>query len=389
MAIEYANRIKRLPAYIFARLDELKKEKEKTGAEVISFGVGDPDLPAPEKVIKKLHEASLKPKSNRYPSYAGMPELREAISQWYEARFNVSLNPQTEVLVLCGSKEGLAHIPQAFINEGDGVLVPSPGYPVYNTATIMSGGVSISVPQREEKKFLPDFEIIDRRLMDKAKMLFLNFPCNPTSKVVDVNYFEDVLDLSQKRELIVCHDNAYSEIYYDQKRPPSILQAQKAKEAHVVEFHSLSKTFNMAGFRVGFVVGNKKIIEALAKVKTNIDSGVYNPIQEAAIVALSQCWKECDEFREIYQKRRDYFCAELKKLKIEFNIPEASFYVWAKVPKGFSSESFSEYLIKEAGVMVTPGTGFGQEGQGFVRFALTIELDKISLGLEKIAKVLK
>jgi LL-diaminopimelate aminotransferase len=317
-----------------------------------------------------------------------MPELRKAIAQWYEARFNVLLDPSTEVLVLCGSKEGIAHIPQAFINYGDGVLVPSPGYPVYNTATILAGGVPISVPQREEKKFLPDFDIIDRKLLDKAKMLFLNFPCNPTSKTVEESYFEEVVDFAKRRDLVICHDNAYSEIYFDQKRPPSFLQAKGSKEIAGVEFHSLSKTFSMAGFRIGFVVGNKKVIEGLAKVKTNIDSGVYNPIQEASIVALEQCWKDCDNYRTIYQQRRDYLCAELKKLKINLSVPEASFYVWAKVPTGFSSESFAEFLIKEAGVMVTPGTGFGSEGQGYVRFALTIDLEKIKQGTEKIAKAL-
>jgi LL-diaminopimelate aminotransferase len=388
MNIDYSDRIRKLPPYVFAKIDELKREKESQGHDVISFGVGDPDLPPPERVIKKLHEASLKPESSRYPSYSGMPELRKAIAQWYEARFNVSLDPNSEVLVLCGSKEGLAHIPQAFINPGDGVLIPSPGYPVYQTATILSGGVAISVPQREERDFLPDLESIDRKALDKAKMLFLNFPCNPTSATVSEDFFSEVAEFAKKRDLIVCHDNAYSEIYFNQKRPPSFLQAKDVKNLPAVEFHSFSKTFNMAGFRLGFVVGHKKIIEGLAKVKTTIDSGVYQPIQEAGIVALEQCWKDCDNYRTIYQERRDFLCAELKKMKISFQEPEASFYLWAKVPKGFSSESFTEFLIKEANVIVTPGTGFGAEGQGYVRFAMTIPLERMKIAITRMNQVL-
>ncbi len=382
--MEYAERVRKLPPYVFAKIDEMKREKTSQGVDVISFGVGDPDLPTPERVLRKLHEASLKPESSYYPSYPGMIELRKAIAQWYDARFGVLLDPHSEVLVLSGSKEGLAHIPQAFINPGDGVLVPSPGYPVYQTATIIAGGVPIFVPQREEKDFLPDLEMIDRKALDKSKMLFLNFPCNPTSAIVDTSFFDYVADFAKKRELIVCHDNAYSEIYYDGKRPPSFLQAKGAKENLGIEFHSFSKTFNMAGFRIGFVVGNKKVIEGLAKIKTNIDSGVYQAIQEAGIVALEDCWKDCDNMREQYQARRDYLCAELKKLKFQFKVPEASFYIWSKVPAGFNSESFTEFLIKEAGVIVTPGTGFGPEGQGYVRFAMTIPIERMKVAMERI-----
>ncbi len=389
MNIDYADRVRKLPPYVFARIDELKKEIIAQGMEIISFGVGDPDLPTPERILRKLHEASLKPENSRYPGYSGMIELRKAISQWYEARFNVSLDPHSEVLVLCGSKEGLAHIPHAFINPGDGVLLPSPGYPVYNTATILAGGVPIALPQREEKGFLPDLEMIDRKALDKSKMLFLNFPCNPTSASVELDYFDKVTEFAKKRDLIVCHDNAYSEIYFDNKRPPSFLQAKGVKDIPAVEFHSFSKTFSMAGFRLGFAVGHKKVIEGLLKVKTNIDSGVYQAIQEAGIVALEQCWKDCDSFRAQYQERRDYLCAELKRQKFNFLVPEASLYVWCKVPTGFSSESFTEYLIKEAGVIVTPGTGFGSEGQGYVRFVLTIPIEKMKLGMEKIAKALQ
>lgn len=388
MSAEFAERVRKLPPYVFAKIDELKKQKEKEGGEVISFGVGDPDLPTPEKVLKKLHEASLKPENSRYPSYAGMISLRKAIAHWYEARFNVSVDPESEVLILSGSKEGLAHIPQAYINPGDGVLVPSPGYPVYNTATILAGGIPISVPHREEKGFLPDLEVVDRKALDKSKMLFLNFPSNPMSTTVDEGFFERMVEFSKKRDLIVCHDNAYSEIYYDNKRPPSFLQAKGAKDIPAVEFHSFSKTFNMAGFRLGFVVGNKKVIEGLAKIKTTIDSGVYQPIQEAAIAALENCWKDCDEFRKIYQERRDYLSAELKKLKFQFKVPEATFYLWSKVPAGFSSESFTEYLIKEAGVLVTPGTGFGSEGQGYVRFAMTISVTKMKEAIARMTSAL-
>lgn len=386
--MEFAERVRKIPPYVFARIDELKKDKESSGTKVISFGVGDPDLPPPPKVLKSLHESSVIAENHKYPPYAGSMGLRKAIAQWYEMRFGVSLDPATEVLVLCGSKEGLAHMPQAFINPGDGVLVPSPGYPVYQNATILAGGIPIPIPQREEKGFLPDLEIVDRKSLDKSKMLFLNFPCNPTAAVADESFFEYATQFAKKRELVVCHDNAYSEIYYDQKRPPSFLQIKGAKDNLGVEFHSFSKTFNMAGFRLGFVVGNKKVIEGLAKVKTNIDSGAYLAIQQAGIVALEDCWKDCDNLRKEYQARRDFLCSELKKLKFQFQIPQASFYVWCKVPAGFNSESFTEYLIKEAGVLVTPGTGFGPEGQGYVRFSMTLPLSEIKIGVERMSQVL-
>lgn len=386
---EFAERLRKLPPYVFAKIDELKKEKEASGIEVINLGIGDPDLPPPERVIKKLQEASLRLENNRYPSYAGKLELRTAIANWYEARFNVILDPKTEVLVLCGSKEGIAHLPQAFINAGDGVLVPNPAYPVYSTATILTGGVPVSLPLREEKDFLPDLEAIDRKALDRAKMLFLNYPSNPTTATADAGFFNRIAEFSRKRELIVCHDNAYSEIYFDNERPVSYLQAKGARDCWGVEFHSLSKTFSMCGFRLGFVVGNKRIIEGLSKVKTNIDSGVYQAVQEAGIVALEQCWKDCDSYRKVYESRRNYFCKELKRLKFDFRVPSATFYVWCRVPLGFSSETFTEFLIKEAGLLVTPGTGFGSGGQGYVRFSLTMAEEKIRIAVQRLEEAMR
>ena len=235
MELQFSERLRKIPALVFSKNEELRKEKEARCEEVINSGVGDPDLAPPERVLKKLHEASLKPQNNRYPNYSGIPELKKAIAGWYEARFNVSLDPKTEVLVLCGSKEGIAHIPQAFINPGDGVLIPSPSYPVYLSGTLLAGGIPLLMPVREEKNFIPDFENIDRKALDKSKLMFLNFPSNPTGATVDEDFFERVVSFAEKLELIVCHDNAYSEIYYENKRPPSYLQVKGAKEAGGVD----------------------------------------------------------------------------------------------------------------------------------------------------------
>ena len=386
MEFEFSSRLRKLPPYIFARLEQLKREKEASGVNVINFGIGDPDLQPPEGFLKKLQEAMLKPANHRYPTSIGMLELRQAIAQWYEVRFDVKLDPATEVLVLCGSKEGLAHIPIAFINPGDGVLLPSPGYPVYQTATILAGGNPVLMPMSEEKDFLPEFENVDRRSLDRSRLMFLNFPGNPTAATADIEYFERAIAFAQKHDLMICHDNAYSEIYFDGKRQPSFLQAPGAKEVGV-EFHSFSKTFSGAGFRIAWLVGNRKIIEGLHKVKSNVDSGVYQAIQEATIVALEKGWKDCEGYRKVYQERRDYLCPELKKLGLSFKIPEASFYIWAKVPRGFNSETFTEKLIREAGIMVTPGTGFGAEGQGYVRFAMTIPLPLMKEAVARMEKI--
>jgi len=386
MEFDFSSRLRKLPPYIFARLEQLKREKEASGIDIINFGIGDPDLKPPELFLKKLQDALLKPANHRYPSSIGMMELRQAIAQWYEVRFDVKLDPATEVLVLCGSKEGLAHIPIAFINPGDGVLVPSPGYPVYQTATILAGGNPVLMPMHEEKEFLPEFENVDRRSLDRSRMMFLNFPGNPTAATADMEYFGRAIAFARKHDLLICHDNAYSEIYFDGKRQPSFLQVPGAKDVGV-EFHSFSKTFSGAGFRIGWLVGNRRVIDGLHKVKSNMDSGVYQAIQEATIVALEKCWKDCENYRRVYQERRDYLCPELKKFGLTFKVPEASFYIWAKVPRGFSSETFTEKLIREEGIMVTPGTGFGAEGQGYVRFAMTIPIETMKDAVKRMEKI--
>lgn len=387
LKIELAERVKNLPPYLFAAIDKIKQEALKKGVDLIDLSIGDPDIPTPNHIVKAMQEAVLKPEHHRYPSYEGMLSYREAVSAWYKRRFNVDLDPKTEVLSLIGSKEGIGHIPLAFVNTEDIVLVPSPGYPVYANATLFAGGQPYFMPLKEENNFLPDLSIIPEDILKKTKLIFINYPNNPTAAKAEENFYKMVIDLATSYNIIVCHDAAYSEIYYDDEKPLSFLQINGAKEVGI-EFHSLSKTFNMTGWRIGFAVGNKDILAGLGKIKTNLDSGVFQAIQESAIVALNTDDLILKGIRDIYQQRRDILYEGLEKIGISLLKPKATFYLWAKVPKNFDSLSFTSHLLERAGVLTTPGVGFGEAGEGYIRFALTQPAERISEAVQRISKIL-
>ena len=385
-SVKYAERIRTLPPYLFAAIDEMKQKAIARGVDIINLGIGDPDLPTPSPIIEKLKEAAAKPGNHQYPSYDGMLSFRTAVAKWYQRRFGVTVDPKTEVLTLIGSKEGIGHVPLAFIDPGDLALVPSPGYPVYPVSVSFAGGTVRVMPLVKENGFLPDLDAIPKSVVNKTKLMFLNSPNNPTSVVADKEFFQRVVDFAADHELIVCHDAAYSEIYYDGKRPASFLEVNGAKEVGI-EFHSLSKTFNMTGWRIGFAVGNKDVIAGLGKVKTNIDSGVFQAIQEAGITALELDDQLTNGLRNIYQERRDVLVRGLKSLGLALEAPSATFYTWIGVPKGFTSQSFTAHLIEQAGIVTTPGNGFGDPGEGYIRMTVTTPKERLSEAVERMKKV--
>jgi len=386
ISFEFASRIKHLPPYLFASIDRMKQEAVKKGMDIIDLSIGDPDIPTPGPIVRAMKKAVENPIHHRYPSYEGMLSYREAVAHWYKKRFNTKLDPRTEVLSLIGSKEGIGHIPLAFVNPGDVVLVPSPGYPVYPIGTLFAGGESFMMPLREENNFLPDLNRIPKGILKKAKLMFINYPNNPTSAVAPRGFFEEVIKFASKNNIIVCHDASYTEIYYD-KKPLSFMQFDGAKEVGI-EFHSLSKTYNMTGWRIGFAVGNSHVLAGLGKVKTNLDSGVFQAIQEAAIAGLGLDQKMLLPIRNTYRQRRDILYMGLNKLGMHLVKPDATFYLWVKVPPRFNSMGFVTHLLDQAGVLSTPGNGFGDAGEGYVRFALTAPDKRIQEAVERIGRIL-
>lgn len=386
ISFEFASRIKHLPPYLFASIDRMKQEAVKKGMDIIDLSIGDPDIPTPGPIVRAMKKAVENPVHHRYPSYEGMLSYREAVAHWYKKRFNAKLDPRTEVLSLIGSKEGIGHIPLAFINPGDVVLVPSPGYPVYPIGTLFAGGESFMMPLREENNFLPDLNRIPKGILKKAKLMFINYPNNPTSAVAPRGFFEEVIKFASKNNIIVCHDASYTEIYYD-KKPLSFMQFDGAKEVGI-EFHSLSKTYNMTGWRIGFAVGNSHVLAGLGKVKTNLDSGVFQAIQEAAIAGLGLDQKMLLSIRNTYRQRRDILYKGLNTLGMHLVKPDATFYLWVKVPPRFNSMGFVTHLLDQAGVLSTPGNGFGDAGEGYVRFALTAPDKRIQEAVERIGRIL-
>jgi LL-diaminopimelate aminotransferase len=383
MRIEMAKRIDQIPPYLFAEIDKKKEEMRKKGIDLIDLGIGDPDLPTPKPIIERLKKAAENPKNHRYPSYEGMIEFRTAVAQWYERRFGIRLDPETEVLSLIGSKEGIAHIPLSFVDPGDIVLVPSPGYPVYRVSTLFAGGTPYFLPLRKENGFLPNVSQIPESVAKKAKLLFINYPNNPTSAVAEKSFFEEVVDFARRYRIIVCHDAAYSEVAFDGYHPLSFLQVEGAKEVGV-EFHSLSKTFNMTGWRIGFAVGHSEILAGLGRVKTNIDSGLFQAIQEAGTEALNHFDTPLPEIINIYERRRDRMVKGLRELGLELDQPKATFYLWIQVPKGYTSGQFATVLLEQAGIVATPGNGFGEDGEGFIRMALTVDEKRLNEALERL-----
>ncbi len=385
---ELARRVKDLPPYLFTRIDAMKREAVGKGVDLIDLSIGDPDTPTPEHIVEAMKRAVEKPERHRYPSSEGMPGFREAAAAWYKRRFNVELDPGAEVITLIGSKEGIGHIPLAFIDPGDVVLVPSPGYPVYAIGTLFAGGESVEMPLIEKNSYLPDFDSIDEAALKRAKLMFLNYPNNPTAAATDMQFFNRVVALARKHDIIICHDAAYSEVFYDGVKPPGFLQAGGAKEVGI-EIHSLSKTYNMTGWRIGFAVGNRDVIAGLGKIKSNLDSGAFDAVQEAGITALETGDEVLSGIRAMYQERRDVLYEGLRDAGMSLEKPGATFYLWARVPEGFDSSGFTTHLLERAGVLTTPGNGFGGPGEGYVRFALTVSVERTKEAVERIKEALK
>ncbi|MCX6682733.1 MAG: LL-diaminopimelate aminotransferase [Methanoregula sp.] len=379
----YAARMSNLPPYLFARIDEMKAEQQKKGTDIIDLGVGDPDLPTPDHIVTSLCEAAKNPDNHHYPSYAGMPKYRSAVADWYKKRFGVRLDAGKEVLALMGSKDGIAHIAEAFVNPGDYVLAPSPGYPVYRTGTLFAEGRVHEMPLTRENNFVPVLDDIPKKVAKAARLMFINYPNNPTAAVAPEGFYREVVDFAHEHTIVVVSDNAYSEIAYDGYRAPSFLEVKGAMEVGI-EMHSLSKTYNMTGWRIGMAVGNAEILAGLGRIKTNVDSGVFNAVQHAAITALrgpQDCVKNACA---IYQERRNVLIAGLQDLGFDVPVPKATFYVW--LPVG-DCMAFAAKLLNKAGIVVTPGVGFGSSGEGYVRFAITRPAERIREAIERMRRI--
>jgi LL-diaminopimelate aminotransferase len=388
MPFKRASRLDKLPPYLFIEIDRKKREAVATGKDVIDFGVGDPDQPTPRFIIDRMAKAIYDPKNHRYPFDTGVPAFRETAAAWFRNRFGVTLDPHKEMLVLIGSKEGLGHLPLAVIEPGDLALIPTPGYPVYQAATIFAGGVPHVMPLTEQRGYLPDLDEIPAEILDKTALLFLNYPNNPTGAVAPLAFYEKCVALARRHDFIVCSDAAYSEMYYDEAdRPQSILEVPGAKDV-CVEMHSLSKTFNMTGWRIAFAVGSAEVLAALAKVKGNMDSGAFNAVQEAGAAALREIERsEVAEIRRTYKARRDLLVAGLARAGFGVQPPPATFYVWARCPAGYDSMPCATRMLDEAAIVAIPGVGFGPAGEGYVRFALTVERERITEANERLARL--
>lgn len=386
MAFGKAERLKLLPPYLFQEIDRLKAELISAGVDVINLGVGDPDLPTPRHIIQRLQEAAEDKANHQYPSYSGMNDFKVSVAGWYRRRFGVELDPEREVLTLIGSKEGLAHLPLAFIDPGDLALVPSPAYPVYHIATMFAGGHSHIMPLVRENHFLPDLDAIPADVARQARLMFINYPNNPTGATAERGFYERVLDFAREFDIIVCHDAAYTEMAFGGYKPMSFLEIPGARDVGI-EFHSLSKTYNMTGWRIGFAVGNAEIIGGLGQIKSNIDSGAFNAVQWAGIAALEGSQDCVVEMQNIYRERLEVLMDGLNSVGLYPDVPKATFYVWCPTPAGLSSTEFTSLLLKEAGIVTTPGSGFGEPGEGYVRMALTVSKERIEEAVGRIRKL--
>ncbi|OGR36104.1 MAG: LL-diaminopimelate aminotransferase [Desulfovibrionales bacterium GWA2_65_9] len=384
---QLAQRLANLPPYLFAAVDKAKEEVRAKGLDIISLGIGDPDLPTPDFIIDALCTAARNPANHQYPSYVGLLSFRQAVADWYLRRFGVSLDPQTEVVSLIGSKEGIAHFPLAFVNPGDLVLIATPNYPVYGVTTEFVGGIPLYLPLTDENNFLPDLDAIDNDTWKRAKAIYVNYPNNPTAAMAPRSFYEKLIAKALEFNVIVVHDAAYTEMYFNEaNKPLSILEIPGGRDV-AIEFHSLSKTYNMTGWRIGMAVGNASLVKGLGKVKENIDSGIFQAVQEAGIVALNQGDAYTAELRGIYRERRDVVIEALKKAGISCRIPEATFYIWSKVPGGVSSQDFVTRVLKQTGVVTTPGNGFGTPGEGYFRISLTVNTDRLKEAVLRISQL--
>ncbi len=390
MDIRKSRRLEELPPYIFSEINTIKIAAQKRGMELLSLGIGDPDKPTPDAIVRKLQEAVAKPQNHVYSPYNGTLEFRQAVARWFQGRFGVTLDAESEVLALIGSKEAIAHFPIAFCDPGDKCLYPSPGYPVFAASIALGGGIPVPIPMSSALGFLPDLNQLESLMVEhRPKYAILNFPSNPTSVVAPRKMLVDIVALARKYEVILVSDNAYSEMYYEEsKRPPSLLEIPGAKDL-AIEFHSFSKTFNMTGWRIGFAVGNPILIEGLLRAKTNIDSGPLLSVQEASIFALANYDALVPPIRQVYAERREILTKGLDQLGIEYVPLNATFFLWAKVPGGRKSMEFTRALIDSQGLVVTPGIGFGECGEDFFRLAMTVDTPDIYRALEKLEKFLR
>jgi LL-diaminopimelate aminotransferase len=385
--VQLSRLIQDLPPYHFADAKKRIAERRAAGVDVISLSMGDPDLPAPQAVIDRLCSALQNPENTRYPEYAGMRALHEAIAAWFERRFAVRLTPEHDILPLLGSKEGLVYSAAAVLNAGDISLIPDPYYPVYITASTSVGAKPYMLPLVEEHGYLPQLDDIPQDVLAKARLLWLNYPNNPTAASADRRFFEEVVAFARRHNLAIIHDMAYAEVYFNDFRPMSILQIPGASEV-AVELHSLSKTYNMAGFRVGMVVGNAELVEAVGRLKSNIDSGMFRPVQYAAIEALQLPESWIEQRNALYRRRRDVLVAGCNAIGMRTQTPGAGLYIWAAVPSGFTSRDFANWLFDKTGVFVTPGTNFGDAGEGYVRISLTVPEERIEAALQRMKTAL-
>ena len=379
-----ARRIDQVPEYLFVQISRKIAEKRARGIEVISFGIGDPDLATPQPILDELQAASEDPVTHRYPESEGLPEFREAVADWYSHRFGVDLDPETEALSLIGAKEGIGHLPLAVLDPGDTALVPDPGYPVYSVGTLFAGAESYMLPLTEESCWLPDLDAIPEEVAHRASLLWINYPNNPTGATAEPEFFESVVAFARKYDVAVMHDACYTEVAFDGYLPPSFLKAPGAKDVGI-EFHSLSKTYNMTGWRLGMAVGNAEMIEALRVVKSNLDSGVPQAVQRMGIAALSLRPDAIDERNTIYQRRMDRIVEALKSIGLSVERPKASLYVWARVPEGYTSAEFSERLLDERDVLVSAGSGYGKYGEGYVRLSMTVSDEAVDRAADRIS----
>lgn len=384
--IEFADRLKDLPPYLFVEIDKAKRAAKAEGRDIIDLGIGDPDTPTLPHIIKAMQEAVTDPANHRYALDAGMPALRTEIASWFQNRFGVELNPGSEILPLIGSKEGLAHLPLGIVNPKDKVLLTDPAYPAYQAAVTFAGGKIQSVPLKEGSGFLPNPEKIAE--IKDAKIMFVNYPNNPTAATATREFYEQLVQVARDKGIILVSDMAYSEIYYDDEKPVSILEIDGAKDV-AIEFHSLSKTYNMTGWRIGWACGNPKLIQALAKVKSNFDSGIFQAIQVAGIAALKTPAEELGDLRRMYEERRDCLINGLRSIGWKIPAPKAAFYVWGKIPKGFNdSIATAKAFLDKADIVATPGVGFGKAGEGYIRMALTVDKDRLAVAVDRLGKIL-
>ncbi len=381
--MKLAKRVESLPPYLFAEISKKIAAKRAEGHDIVTFAIGDPDLPTPANILAELHRAADDPANHRYPESEGLPELGQAISDWYERRFEVKFQPMKETLPLIGSKEGIAHIALCFIDPGDIALMPDPGYPVYEVGTMFAGGTSYKLDCTRESGWKPNLDAIPADIAEKAKVLWLNYPNNPTGAVADFAFFEKAVAFAKKYDIAILHDNPYCDVAFDGYKPMSIFQVPGAKDV-AIEFNSWSKIYNMTGWRIGMVVGNAQMIDALARVKSNIDSGIPQAVQRMAIEAVYGPQDCIDEHNAIYQRRRDRMVTVLRRIGLEVDTPKASLYVWAKLPAGVTSAEYAARLIEDTSVVVTPGRGYGVNGEGYIRLSVTTPDDRLEEGMKRL-----